>query len=62
EKIREMKAKLNTSLPKICAYFDNDDFNNISIELERYNKNVKKHYYQFLDAQLAWAKICESLR
>lgn len=60
-KIEEMRERLLTTLPKICAYFGREDFLNISDELERYNKNVKKHYEQFLQTQQIWAKINEFL-
>lgn len=61
KKILEMKSQLNASLPKICAYFGRDDFMNISKELDKYDKNVKKHYKQFIETQAIWRKICEFL-
>lgn len=62
EKIKDMKSKLDSTLPKICSYFRTDAFKNISAELERYNKNVTKHYQQFLETQKTWAKICGFLQ
>lgn len=61
EKINEMRDKLNITLPKICEYFGRDDFSKISNELERYNKNVKKHYAKFIETQEIWSNICEFL-
>ncbi len=61
EKIAEMKEKLDTTLPKICAYFGREDFKNIAMELERYHKNVEKHYRQFQETQQAWTKIQQFL-
>ncbi|WP_294855600.1 hypothetical protein [uncultured Oscillibacter sp.] len=61
EKIDEMRRKLSDTLPNICAYFAREDFMNISKELERYNKNVKKHYQQFLETQQLWERICKFL-
>lgn len=60
-KIEEMRERLSFILPKICAYFGKQDFMNISQELELYNKNVKKHYGQFLETQQIWAKIVDHL-
>jgi hypothetical protein len=60
-KITEMREQLSATLPKICAYFGKEDFINISKELEHYNKNVKKHYKQFLETQQIWTKINEFL-
>lgn len=57
KKINEMRERLSTTLPKICAYFGREDFMNISKELERYNSNVKKHYQQFNETQNIWTRI-----
>ncbi|MGV8979542.1 hypothetical protein [Clostridium sp.] len=57
EKIKEMREQLNESLPKICAYFGKPEFMNVLVELEKYHKNVNKHYNEFLDTQRIWAKI-----
>lgn len=58
-KIKEMRQKLDFTLPKICAYFGDEDFMNVSKELEKYNKNVKKHYAQFIHTQDIWKRINE---
>lgn len=57
EKIEEMKVKIDATLPKICDYFGREDFMNVSKELARYHKNVKKHYEQFIETQEIWKKI-----
>jgi len=59
EIIKKMREDLEKELPKICEYFGNDDFGNVLNELEEYNKNVKKHYEEFLDTQRIWAKIMD---
>ena len=56
-KIHEMRQQLNEVLPKICTYFQRPEFMNISNELEKYNKNVDKHYFEFTETQRIWAKI-----
>ena len=58
EKINEMREHLAATLPKVCAYFGREDFMNISVELERYDRNVKKHYQQFIETQQIWTRIC----
>lgn len=57
EKIKDMKEKLAYTLPKICSYFGNDSFRNLSAELERYHKHVQKHYAQYLEMKNIWEKI-----
>ena len=59
EKIDEMRKQLTETLPKICAYFGQSDFMNVLPELEKYHKNVKKHYNEFLETQRIWAKVME---
>ncbi|KJR49572.1 hypothetical protein UF75_0126 [Desulfosporosinus sp. I2] len=59
ETIETMREQLNETLPKICAYFGKPDFMKVLTELEKYHKNVKKHYLEFLETQLIWSKIME---
>jgi hypothetical protein len=57
EKIEEMRQQLKEVLPKICVYFGQPDFINVLAELEKYNKNVKKHYQKFVETQRIWEKL-----
>ncbi|MDF2882548.1 MAG: hypothetical protein K0R54_3105 [Clostridiaceae bacterium] len=59
EKIEEMRKQLKETLPKVCAYFGMPDFIKVLAELEKYNRNVEKHYHEFLETQRIWAKIME---
>jgi len=59
ENINEMRKQLNETLPKVCAYFGKPEFSNVLVELEKYNKNVEKHYGEFIETQRIWAKIME---
>lgn len=60
-KIQEIRERLTATIPKICAFFNRDDFTNLSTELERYHKNVKKHYKEYLETQQIWRNICDFL-
>ncbi len=59
ETIKDMRKRLCDSTPKICEYFEQPDFMNIIAELDKYHKNVRKHYLQFMDTQKAWAGIMD---
>jgi len=59
EKIQKMREQLTVTLPKICAYFGQPDFMKVLAELEKYNRNVEKHYCEFRETQRIWAKIME---
>jgi hypothetical protein len=56
-----MKRKLIKSIPRVCEYFDRNEFMNVITELNRYDKNVEKHYQQYMEAQRAWAKVTDYL-
>jgi hypothetical protein len=58
EKImKDMRKSLSATIPKICKYFEEPGFMNVIIEFERYHNDVQKHYQEFLDTKIAWAKI-----
>ncbi|MDD2497227.1 MAG: hypothetical protein PHY90_03690 [Desulfitobacteriaceae bacterium] len=59
EKIEEMREKLKETLPKIATYFQRPDFIKVLTELDKYHKNVEKHYRAFKETQRIWAKIME---
>ena len=61
ETIKDMRKRLFDSVPKICEYFNQPDFMNVIKELDKYHKNVEKHYNEFQDTQKAWAKIMDYL-
>jgi len=62
EKIDEMREKLSRTIPKICSYFQRDSFRNIMTELEKYHKNVDRHFRQFQNVLNRWADICSFLQ
>ncbi|MEK6264179.1 MAG: hypothetical protein N2B06_05335 [Clostridium sp.] len=59
EKIKGMREQLSVTLPKICAYFGKPEFMNVLDELEKYHRNVEKHYREFEETKRIWAKIME---
>ncbi|MDD2568886.1 MAG: hypothetical protein PHQ49_04460 [Clostridia bacterium] len=58
-KIAKMKEQLQMTVPKICEFFGCQDFQKLNKELEKYHKNVEKHYQEFLETKRVWAKIME---
>lgn len=59
EKINAMREQLKETLPKICTYFGQPDFIQVAEELDKYDRNVKKHYAEFIKTQQVWAKIMD---
>ncbi|MBK5251756.1 MAG: hypothetical protein JJE29_03875 [Peptostreptococcaceae bacterium] len=57
ETIDHMRSQLIEVLPNICAYFDEPKFMTILKELDKYNKNVHKHYEEFEQIKDSWMKI-----
>ena len=60
-KILEMKKNLAFTLPKMCEYFDKPEFMNVLTELDYYDKNVLKHYDQFIATQDIWSRLMNFL-
>jgi hypothetical protein len=61
QKIEEMRQQLKDVLPNICDYFNKPDFINILSELEKYNKNVKSDYQEFIETKDIWIKLMNHL-
>lgn len=61
EKIDDMRKSFQITLPKLCDYFGLRDFMKIASELEKYHKQVKLHYQQYLDNQIIWSNICDHI-
>ncbi len=59
EKIEEVRRGLIEVLPQMCDYFDNPDYMTILDELNKYDKNVKKHYEEFTETKKSWQIIME---
>lgn len=60
--IEKMRTNLNQVLPKICRYFNRNDFMRLVDELEMYDANVVKHYDMFEETKIAWQKVVEYLQ
>ncbi|WP_283170076.1 hypothetical protein [Curtanaerobium respiraculi] len=61
ERIATIRRQLEEVLPKIAGYFDQPKFLNILPELNRFDRNVAKHYSDFTMARHAWSKIMDHL-
>lgn len=62
ETISKMQSTLEEVLPKICQYFENEDFMKVLSELNKYSKNVKSHYNHFMQTQNTWKKLIMQLQ
>jgi len=56
-KISIAKSKLKNSAEKIDGLFENTDFTLLPGILEEYDKNVEKHYHEFLITNEIWNKL-----
>lgn len=62
DEIVRMRQTLTQVLPKMAAYFGNDEFCGILNELEEYHRNVKKHDTQFRLARATWEKLIDTIQ
>ncbi len=59
--IAEMTQKLDSSIPKLCEYFDSRQFEKIRTELVKYHRNVPRHFRTFQATQTALAKVTHAI-
>jgi len=57
--IKDMRIRLQKTIPKICNYFERPDFMNVIVELDKYHKDVQKHFQEFQGTKNAWVKIMQ---
>lgn len=50
-------AKLEASIPEINKLFKDEDFSFLLQDLTKYDKNVKKHYNEYLKTNEVWNKL-----
>ena len=57
EEANLVRSKLSATIPKLCEYFDDPRFHNISVEFDKYCRSAPQHYQLFLDNQRIWDHI-----
>ena len=60
--IRDMQEKLELTIPKLCRYFRNPNFEQIRHELQHYHNNVKRHFAAFQYTGIAWKKVLNDIK
>ena len=61
EVIKNMREKLEATIPLICAFFNREEFRNIPDELDKFDRDVKEHFEQFEKTKQIWEGIKEYL-
>ena len=57
EKMMEIHRKLEAGIPEINKLFEGADCNILLDDLNKYDKNVKKHYQEYLKTNEIWDKL-----
>ncbi len=57
EKMLEIHRKLEAGIPEINKLFEGADCNILLDDLNKYDKNVKKHYQEYLKTNEIWNKL-----
>jgi len=60
--IKNMKEQLEKVIPKLCRYFNTNEFMQIRTDLDYYDRNVKKHYQNFEQTKEVWNRIVSFVR
>lgn len=55
--LADIRKKLESVIPRLCAYFGNDDFQVLLKELDFYDAHVHEHFRDFEDTKKVWLKI-----
>lgn len=58
--MQSMEANLIYTIPKLCSYFNTQEFNKILIEFNKYKNNVKRHYDDFEKTKSTWARLLKN--
>lgn len=61
-RIDGMRENLNLLIPKLCAYFGNEDFQGLLKELDFYHAHVVEHFEDFQATKCAWLKVVTRLK
>jgi hypothetical protein len=59
--IETIRTKLDSSIPKLCRYFDTPEFEQVIEEFKKYHRNVRRHHRSFEATRHAWMKITRAL-
>ena len=57
EKITEVHTKLENSILEINKLFESNIFDSLLSDLDKYDKNVKKHYNEFIKTNDIWNRL-----
>lgn len=55
--IAKTYEQLKLSIPKMNEAFNCNDFSELLVELEKYDTNVHKHYWEYIKINNIWNKI-----
>ncbi|SHH33614.1 hypothetical protein SAMN02745245_01119 [Anaerosphaera aminiphila DSM 21120] len=61
EEISKIYSSLESILPKLCKYFDDDRFYTMLSELNYYNEHVEEHFEDFNNTKNVWQKLMHYL-
>lgn len=59
--MKEIEDKLLLTIPKLCAYFNTQEFGNVLKEFKHYTKKVRAHFKEFEETKKAWTTLVHSL-
>ena len=60
--MKKTRKNLTESIPKINTAFETYDFESLLTELDSYDKNVKKHYNEFIRTTEVWDSLKYKIR
>ncbi len=59
--MNRIRSDLALTVPKLCNYFNTDDFKQLNSDLDYFDRNVRKHYNLFSETKRVWALVMASI-
>lgn len=59
--MQTIESNLIYTIPKLCAYFKTEEFNKVMTEFGKYRKNVIKHFNDFENTKITWARLLKNV-
>jgi len=60
--VDKMKRDLDLVIPKMVDYFETEKFLQVRSDLDRFDRNVRRHHRAFIATREAWAKVVSHAR
>lgn len=58
--MQTMEINFEYTIPKLCTFFETQEFNKILIEFQKYRANVREHFQEFEKTKKTWSRLLQN--